>query len=48
MGAPQAREQLFLQLKKKIGKDLGYQNDLAEVHGNRTHLAHLPVNHNWI
>ena len=24
------------------------ENELAEVHGNRTHPAHLPVNHNWI
>jgi hypothetical protein len=24
------------------------ENKLAEVHGNRTHPAHLPVNHNWI
>jgi hypothetical protein len=27
--------------KRKLGK-------VAEVYGNRTHLAYLPVNHNWI
>ena len=24
------------------------ENKMAEVHGNRTHLARLPANHNWI